>query len=71
MYVLNLNHSPEKGEILGVGRSCLTGRRPRRRPARASANCPPGVSASIELYDGMQVTRRATIRLLGNGRKGP
>ncbi len=29
---------------------------------KTSANCPPGVSDSIELHNGMQITRRATTK---------
>lgn len=29
---------------------------------KTSADCPPGVTDSIELHNGMQVTRRATIK---------
>ena len=52
MYALNLNHSPEKGEFrvwadplpMGAGNTGGT--------QKTSANRPPGVSDSIELYNG-------------------
>ena len=63
MYVLNLNLSPEKGEFwvwadpisLGAGHTGGT--------LKTSADCPPGVPDSIELHNGMQATRRATMAL--------
>ena len=60
MYALNLNHSPEKGECwvwadpIGQGAGYTGG------TLETSANRPPGVSDSIELHNGREVTRRAT-----------
>jgi len=60
VYALNLKLSPENSSfwvradpfILGAGKTeCAF---------KTSANCPPGVSDSIELYNGMQATRQAT-----------
>ncbi len=57
---LNLTHSPENREFwvwadpLGLGAGHAGG------ALGTSADCPPGVSDSIELHNGMQVTRRAT-----------
>ena len=62
MYALNLTHSPEKPLILGVSRSFHFGRRQNGKRDRTSADCPPGVSDSIELHNGMQATRQATIK---------
>jgi len=41
VYALNLNRSPEKPLILGVGRSCQTGRRPCRRRAKDECQLSP------------------------------
>ena len=52
MYALNLNRSPEKGEFwvwadpIGQGAGYTGG------TLKTSANRPPGVSDSIELYNG-------------------
>ena len=52
MYALNLNHSPEKGELwvwadpVGQGAGYTGG------TLKTSANRPPGVSDSIELHNG-------------------
>ena len=62
MYALNLNLSPENpifwvwADPLSQGAGHAGGAR------KTSANCPPGVADSIELYNGRHVTRRATIK---------
>ncbi len=60
MYALNLNRSPEK-ELFRVWADPFMGGAGHAGGAlMTSANCPPGVSDSIELRNGRQVTRRAT-----------
>ena len=61
MYALNLNRSSEKllyfwvrADPVQVGAGHAGG------ALKTSADCPPGVLDSIELHNGMQVTRRAT-----------
>ena len=62
MYALNLNLSPEKtgywvwADPLNEGAGHTEG------ALRTSADCPPGVLDSIELHNGRQATRRATIK---------
>ena len=62
MNALNLDHSPENYRfwvradpfVMGAGHAGST--------LKTSANCPPGVPDSIEMHNGMQVTRRATLK---------
>ena len=62
MYALNLNRSPENFQFwvwadpFGEGAGHAGG------ALKTSVNCPPGVADSIELHNGMQVTRRAMIK---------
>ena len=71
MYVLNLNRSPENGKFWVWADPVLQGAGHAGGARKASANCPPGVSASIELHNGMQITRRATSELLGKWPQWP
>ena len=52
MYALNLNHSPEKGESWVWADLVSRGAGNTGGTQKTSANRPPGVSDSIELYNG-------------------
>jgi hypothetical protein len=60
VYALNLNHSPEKGEFWVWAEPVHQGAGHAGGAEMTSAECPPGVSDSIELHNGLQVTRQAT-----------
>ena len=60
MYALNLNRSSEKIEFWVWADPVREGAGHAGSALKTSANCPPGVADSIELRNGMQVTRRAT-----------
>ncbi len=60
MYALNLTPSPEKKEYWVRADPFTGGASHAEGTLRTSADCPPGVEDSIELHNGMQVTRRAT-----------
>lgn len=60
MDALNLNHSPENGQIWVWAEPVHQGAGHAEGAVKTSAECPPGVSDSIELRNGLQVTRRAT-----------
>ena len=60
MYALNLNLSPEKFGFWVWADPLRQGAGHAGGALKTSANCPPGVADSIELHNGMQVTRRAT-----------
>ncbi len=64
---LNLTRSPERHEFREWADPIRSGAGDTEGALQTSANRPPGVSDSIELRNGRQVTRRATIKeLLGN-----
>ncbi len=52
MYALNLNRSPEKGEFWVWADPLSMGAGDTGGMLKTSANRPPGVSDSIELYNG-------------------
>ncbi len=60
MYDLNLNHSSENIEFWVLADPFGSGAGHAGGALETSADCPPGVSDSIELHNGRQVTRRAT-----------
>ena len=60
MYALNLNRSPENALFRVWADPLSQGAGHAGSALKTSANCPPGVADSIELRNGMQVTRRAT-----------
>ncbi len=62
MYALNLNRSPEKDEFRVWADPLRQGAGHARGALMTSAECPCGVEDSIELRNGRQVTRRATIK---------
>ena len=62
MDALNLNHSPENTEFWVWADPFSAGAGHAGGASMTSAYCPPGVSDSIELHNGMQATRRATIK---------
>jgi len=67
VYALNLNRSSEKLGFWVRADPVSQGAGHAGGALKTSANCPPGVADSIELHNGRQVTRRATIKeLLGN-----
>lgn len=61
MDALNLNQSPEKLEYWVWADPFRTGAGHAGGALWTSANCPPGVSDSIEMHNGRQGTRRVTI----------
>jgi hypothetical protein len=60
VYALNLNLSPEKHEFWVWADPLRSGAGHAGGARETSADCPPGVTDSIELCNGRQVTRRAT-----------
>lgn len=62
MYALNLNLSPENLRFWEWADPLNQGAGHAGGALKTSADCPPGVADSIELHNGMQVTRRATIQ---------
>jgi hypothetical protein len=60
VYALNPNHSPENSEYWERADPLIEGAGHAGSALRTSADCPPGVSDSIELHNGRQATRRAT-----------
>lgn len=70
MYALNLNHSPESSVFWVWADPFFLGAGHAGGMMKTSTNCPPGVLDSIELHNGLQVTRRATSKVpLGKGAK--
>ena len=65
MDALNLNHSSENTGFWVWADPFSQGAGHAGGALKTSADCPPGVADSIELHNGMQVTRRATIKALG------
>ena len=62
MYALNLNRSSEKRRFWVRADPISQGAGHAGGALKTSADCPPGVTDSIELHNGMQVTRRATTK---------
>lgn len=62
MYALNPTHSPEKLEFWVWADPLRSGAGHARSALKTSAERPPGVSDGIEVHNGRQVTRRATIK---------
>jgi hypothetical protein len=60
VHALNLNRSSEKHEFWVRADLFRAGAGHAGGALKTSAKCPPGVSDSIELRNGMQATRRAT-----------
>jgi len=65
VYALNLNLSPENLKFWEWADPFYVGAGHAGGALTTSADCPPGVSDSIELHNGGQVTRRATVKALG------
>ena len=59
MYALNLNRSSEKLGFWVRADPVSEGAGHAGGALKTRANCPPGVADSIELHNGIQVTRRA------------
>ena len=59
MYALNLNHSSEKLRFWVWADPFKPGAGHAGGALKTSADRPPGVADSIELHNGIQVTRRA------------
>ena len=62
MYALNLNRSSEKRRFWVRADPISQGAGHAGGALKTSADCPPGVADSIEVHNGMQVTRRATTK---------
>jgi len=62
VYALNLNRSPEKDEFRVWADPLRQGAGHAGGALMTSTECPSGVEDSIELRNGRQVTRRATIK---------
>ena len=62
MDALNLNHSPENSQFWRLADPIRKGAGHAGGAPKTSADRSPGVADSIELHNGRQVTRRATIK---------